>query len=465
MPLLLRTSPRVVDRKPGGRDQLPLAALEFESPSAAIIATRVPLLSRAMNLFVFLLVVSVLAASGLIKIDKIVSARGKLVAETPNIVLQPFDRSIVESIDARKGDIVRKGQVLARLNPTFSSADLTTMKDQVDLLGATVARLEAEASGTIYMPDPANPHAELQASIFKQRSSEYGFSLQNFDQNINQLEIQIEGDLERATFYRERLGLASKVEGLRQKLQDLQVGTVLNTLIATDARLNIEGMLAQAESDAAQADRKVAAQRAEREGFIQNWNSQTSQLLADTRRRLLQARQEYAKANLHNDLVVLTAPRDAVVLSVARVSVGSVVSSAEPLIHLVPMDVPLSVEADIAGIDSGYVRPGDEVTIKFDTLPYLRYGSGRGVVRSISADSFNPEAGGQEGGSLPNRPRALYYKGDIKLDELVLHETPRGFRLMPGMPLTADVKVGTRSVLDYFIGKILPVADQSMREP
>ncbi len=152
---------------------MPLAALEFESPSAAIIATPVPALSRATNLFVFLLVVSTLVASGLIHIDKIVSASGKLVAEAPNIVIQPFDKSIVESIDVRKGDIIRQGQVLARLNPTISAADLTAMKDQVDLLNAKAARLEAQTAGKVYVPDPANPHAGLaspRSSINKQAS-------------------------------------------------------------------------------------------------------------------------------------------------------------------------------------------------------------------------------------------------------------------------------------------------------
>lgn len=448
------------------RNQLPLAALEFESPSAAIIAMQVPAMSRVINLLVFLLVISIIAASGLIRIDKIVSANGKLVSEAPNIMLQAFDQTIVESIHTRKGDIVRKGQVLARLNPTFSSADLTTMKDQVDLLGAMVARLQAEADGTGYVPDPANPHASLQLSIFDQRSRENRSTLQNYDQKINQLMAQIAGEAAQGANYRERLGLATKIEELRQKLQELQVGSVLNTMLAKDVRLGVAGALAQAESDGAQVARQLAAQQAERESFVQHWNGQTSQELAEARGRLVQAQQDYAKASLHNELVVLTAPRDAIVLSVAKVSAGSVVMSAEPLIHLVPIDVPLSVEADISGIDSGYVRTGDEVTIKFDTLPYLQYGSGSGVVRSISADSFNPVAAAEDADTtLPNRPRTLYYKGDIALDEMMLHDTPPGFRLMPGMPVTADVKVGTRSVLSYFISKILPVAYDSMHEP
>jgi len=88
------------------------------------------------------------------------------------------------------------------------------------------------------------------------------------------------------------------------------------------------------------------------------------------------------------------------------------------------------------------------------------------VVRSISADSFSPETSPLEGGSiLPSRPRTLYYRGDIALDKITLHDTPPGFRLVPGMPLIADVNVGTRSVLGYFIGKIIPVVSGSMHEP
>ena len=134
-----------------------------------------------------------LVASGLIRIDKIVSANGKLVAQAPNIVLQPFDASIVESIAVKEGDIVHKGQVLARLNPTFTAADLTAIKDQVDLRSAEAARLQTEAAGRDYRPDPSNPHAALQASISSQQTSEYHFSLQNYSQRIDQLQTQISG--------------------------------------------------------------------------------------------------------------------------------------------------------------------------------------------------------------------------------------------------------------------------------
>ncbi len=463
---LLRRLAKATDGKLVREPPLPLAALEFESPSAAIIATPVPPLSRSTNHLVFLLVVSLITASGLIRIDKIVSASGKLVAKAPNIVVQAFGESIVESIDVRAGEVVRKGQILARLNPTFATADLTTIKNQVDLLSAKAARLQAVAAGTDYTPDPSNPLAALQASISKQQIAEYQFSLKNYDQKIDQLHTKVAGDKSQAAIYSERQGIAANLEDIRQKLQDRQFGSKVLTLTAKDVRLNMAAARAEAESGAAQADRELDAQRAERDAFVQRWRAQNAQELADTRSQLVQAQQAFAKANLQRNLQALTAPRDAVVLSVGKVSLGSVVASGAPLLQLVPIDAPLSAEVDISGIDSGYVRPGYQVRIKFDTLPFLQYGSARGVVRAISADSFSPETTPLEGDSvLPNRPRTLYYKGDITLGKLMLHDTPPGFRLTPGMPLTADVKVGTRSVLGYFIGKILPIAHDSIREP
>ena len=46
-----------------------------------------------------------------------------------------------------------------------------------------------------------------------------------------------------------------------------------------------------------------------------------------------------------------------------------------------------------------------------------------------------------------------------------MHDVPVGFQLIPGMPVTADIKVGKRTVLQYLFGLILPVAQEGMREP
>jgi HlyD family secretion protein len=58
-----------------------------------------------------------------------------------------------------------------------------------------------------------------------------------------------------------------------------------------------------------------------------------------------------------------------------------------------------------------------------------------------------------------------FFRARITIDRTELHGVPAGFRLAPGMPVTADIKVGKRTMLDYLLGRVLPVAAEGMREP
>ena len=59
----------------------------------------------------------------------------------------------------------------------------------------------------------------------------------------------------------------------------------------------------------------------------------------------------------------------------------------------------------------------------------------------------------------------VFYRSRITLDRVALHDVPEGFRLIPGMPVTADIKVGKRTVLQYLLGLMMPVAKEGMGEP
>jgi len=451
---------------PGQLDDTPMALLEFQSPTAAVIATPVPPISRYTALIVTAMVFALLVIAATVKVSKVVTAEGKLVSSAPTIMLQPFDTSIVQSIDVHEGQIVHKGELLARLNPTFARANLTALRAQVVALSAQKARLEAEASGGVYAPDHANPAQTLQAAIFQSRKAERTYTIENYNQKIAELRMIVTKSEEEAGFYKKRVNVAQDVENMRTQLQKMQVGSKLNSLIALNDRLSVSSSLSSAVSTAAAGESDLAAQRAERDAYEKKWAATVSENLAETTSKLVTAQQDLSKAELQSQLVVLRAPRDAIVLTVAHVSVGSVLQSGQKFISLVPIDAPLEIEADISGTESGYVHVGNPVTINFDTFDFLRYGSAKGTLQSISADSFSPETAPGEGGSaLPNRPHSLYYRANISLDELMLHNVPPGFRLVPGMPLNANIKVGRRTIMSYFITKIMPVAYDSMREP
>ena len=166
--------------------------------------------------------------------------------------------------------------------------------------------------------------------------------------------------------------------------------------------------------------------------------------------KLSDARESLNKAQLRRQLVELRADRDATVLTVAKVSVGSVLQSGQQFITLVPADAPLEVEANIAGRDDGFVHVGDPVAIKFDTFPFIQYGMAYGTVRTSAPTASRRRT---SSGTRPARCRCPsnstepFYRARITIDRVDLHGTPAGFALMPGMPVTADIKVGKRTVL------------------
>jgi HlyD family secretion protein len=443
------------------------AVLEFQSPTQAVIEARVPAGGRATIWVIGAAIVSSVAIMGVYPVDRVVAVPGKVVSRTPNLVVQPLDTAIVRAIDVREGQVVHAGDSLARLDPTFARADAAALDAQVASLQAEVDRLDAEANDRVYSPD-GSPASQLQALIFTQRHAERTARLENYRQKIDSAKSKITQTTSDIVSYAEEYRAAQSKEGIRRQLEKLQLGSKLNTLDADAQRADVNRSLQAAIAANAAAKSDLEALIAERDGYVQQDRSETSQLLTEQGRKLAEAKDQQAKASLRSKLVDLRADRDAIVLNVAKVSVGSVVQSGDELITLVPADAPLEVEASVPARDAGFVSTGNHAVIKFDTFPYTTYGYATGTLTNVSADSFSSSR------DKPGRPAASqpdenaggnFFRAGLSLDEMKLHNLPTGFHMTPGMPVTADIKVGKRTVLAYLMSRIVPTLTEGLREP
>jgi HlyD family type I secretion membrane fusion protein len=245
---------------------------------------------------------------------------------------------------------------------------------------------------------------------------------------------------------------------MRIQLEDNRTGSRLSRLVATDARVEVARNLAAAEAAAAAARHELEALRAERDTFLRQWSARLAEELAERRVELDRTREELVKAERRRELVELRAPRAAVVLEVARLAPGAVLRSGERLATLVPAEAPLEVEVEIAAADQAYVEPGQPVRLKLDAFRHLRHGTVRGEVRTVSADAFTRHR--------DERPTpTAVYRARVAITAVELRDLPEGFRLVPGTPLTAEILVGSRSLLGYFLEGALGALGEGLREP
>jgi HlyD family secretion protein len=449
-------------------DATALSLLEYTSPTAAVIARPAPIGERLTVWTIAASVTAAIAIACVAPADRVVTVHGKVASRTPPIVVQPLDTAVLRALPVHEGELVHAGTLLARLDPSFAAADAASDEAQVASLQAEVDRLEAESQGRGYVSD-GSPASTLQALVFAQRRAGLTAQMESYRQRIEGTRAKLAQTQSDMTAYAQQYRAAAAKEEIRRELERLQVGSKLNLIDAGAARAEAERNLAGATASNHAAQSELDGAGAERDAALQQFRTDTSQQLTQQTRRLAEARAAFEKSQRRRALVELRADRDAVVLTVARIAPGAVAQSGEELVTLVPTDAPLEVEANVPGRDAGYVETGADVEIKFDTFPYAAHGDAAGHVTSVSADSFdaNANGGGSRAAARPGGAEAggAVYRTHISLDQLRLHDLPSGFRLTPGMPVTADIAAGRRTLMEYLLARVVPVLKEGMREP
>lgn len=436
---------------------------QFQSETDAIREASEPMVARATLFVLTGFLVAIIGIMCLTRIDRVVSSvNGKIVPVDPINVLQALDPSIIKTIDIREGDQVKPGQLLATLDSTFTAADVQQYKLQIASLETQMMRDQAELNGsTLAYPNNGDPeyksYADLQTALFNQRAAQYQAQDASYGAKIEQTKATIQKLQKDDERYNQREQIAQKIEDMRSSLAQSGSGSKLNLYISQDSRLELLRQVDETHNSLLEAEHTLQSLVADRNAFIQQWRAQLSQDLVQTRNSLDTARSSYDKAVKHQDLVRLTAAEPSVVLTLAKLSVGSVLKPGDPFITLMPLKSRLEAEIKIASRDVGFIRPGDRCTIKVDAFNAAEHGTAEGVVRWISDGAFTTDDDG--------KPVDAYYEARCSVDRTNFVDVPANFRLIPGMTLVGDVNVGTRSVAMYLLGGMMRGIREAMREP
>jgi membrane fusion protein, hemolysin D len=464
--------PATPRRNPGGRYRRFLSSTRAVKPKAPVVAEfqpdaveieeRTPPRFARLTLYcVVALIIAAVTWASFSRVDTIVVAQGKLTTTTSSLVVQPLETSVIRSIHAKVGDVVSRGQVLAVLDPTFSQADVDKLRVSVSALNAAVNRITAELNDHDYFPaNSANTDENLQRQLFLQRKAFYDASIRNYNAQIASAKAVLKSSENEEALLSQRLETVQSIESMRTLLMNKDLGSKLNVLLSRDARLDVENNLARIRGNRVDYTHRLEKARADKEVFIEDFRRTAEQELVDTLAKRNSAAEDLKKAELRRQLIELKAPADGVVLEVADRTVGSVVREAETLFVLVPRDVPLQAEVKVEGKDVGRVAVGQPVRLKFEAFPFQKYGTGKGVVRVVSQDSFATNPKGEA-----ERQSGPYYRVLVDVTDMHLKAPANLVRMIPGMAVTAEMRTGDRRVISYFLYPLLRGLDESIREP
>ena len=372
-----------------------------------------------------LLILTIAAAFGgllgwaaLTEIEQVVQANGEVEpAGRVKIVNHP-DGGRVAEVHVVEGQRVEPGEPLVTFDPELIQTQLAELTGRLEVKGAEVARLSAEAEGGELSADQelaaARPGLiEEQRALLETRRQAYASRIEGVTQEVAQRRNElasIAAELARLRQSHALLGVQlDAVRGLAEKglYPRLRLATLEGQLndLAGDIRKT------QAQQEAAKA--ALAEAQSRLDGVAREWRSS---VLADLgaaraeRDRLAEAQKRQA-ATLRN--LVVRAPVAGIVQDLGVTTSGQSIGSNQPLMKLVPTGGGLVIEARIANRDIGHIRLGQPAKVKVQAYDFLRYGTLAGTVERIAADAtVDPKTGALTYGLTVRTDGAEIGRGD-----------------------------------------------------
>jgi adhesin transport system membrane fusion protein len=411
---------------------------------------RARLLLRVMALIIFLLVVWAAFA----KLDEVARGEGKVIPSSQLQVIQSFDGGVVQEVLVREGQVVEKGDLLLRIDPTRFISTFRENRAEYLALQARASRLQALTSST-----PLGFADDLIADapdIVNHERNQYESNRRELDEQLSIARSQLDQRSEELNEVRAKLTQVTRALDLAS--QELKV---TKPLLASGAISEVEILRLEGEVSNARGEREQAASQESRlmlavqesEGKLREtellasnkWRNELSEVLSKL------ASLSETSTGLADKIkyAEIRSPVRGTVQRVFTNTVGGVVQPGHEVVEMVPLDDQLLVEAKVSPKDIAFLHPGQEAIVKFTAYDFVVYGGLKGKVEHISPDTITDE-----------KERTFY---------IVRVRTERaGFDpslpIMPGMMTQVDILTGKKTVLAYLLKPVLRAQQNAMTE-
>lgn len=416
----------------------------------------------AFSMILFLVLAVSWAIFG--KVDVVAVAEGKIIPSSRIQQIQPLEKGVVKALHVREGQHVKAGEMLVELDRTSTGAERSRVDNELQKLEESLARDRAllilldgneatqpkTALNNLMLNDLQNQLVEQQWQQYQAQRA----SLQSQHEN-RKAEKRVNQEVIRKL--QATLPINTKRANDMKRLAEQKLVARDQYLSQEETRIAQQQDLAAAVARDAQLSAAILETEQDMAVLVAQTRAKTLAAIADEEREVESLRKQLTKASDIDDKQVLYAPVDGQVKDLAVNTVGGVVLEAQQIMVIVPEAAPLEVEAWLQNKDIGFVRQNDAAVIKINTFPFTKYGTLDATVTRISEDAIQDEKTAREKGGLLYGMSLLMARNTIWVDG-------KEEKLMPGMQVSAEIIIGERRVIEYFLAPLQQHIQESIRE-
>lgn len=345
------------------------------------------------------------------------------------------DAGTISELMVKEGDVVSKGAPLARLTVDRSGVNgersTAVVTDQL-------ARQRESLTTQI---EQATQLGQQEVQQARQHATDLRGQLAQMDE---QLRMQVER-------YESQRVVAAKWKGLE------------NDQFISDIRVRQEEDKAREEGikvlDLRRMRSSLSSQLSEATAAIPAAETRNRARLEQLRQRMSEVEQASAQQSIDHDKdvrreMLITAPIDGTITNIGPAR-GQTVAADAPLATLLPKDSALHAELLVPTRAIGFVRPGQDVNLRYEAFPYERFGQYHGKVESVGKTILMQ---GDALGQLTIREPA--YRIVVAIDRQSVASGAEDLPLRAGMSVSADLLMEKRSLVEWLFQPVLQLRER-----
>ncbi len=423
--------------------------------------------ARAVTWTLILFFVAAVAWATLGRVDVVAIASGRIIPSGRVKVIQPLERGVVQKIAVTDGQMVAKGDLLIALDPTETTADEARIGHELELkrgehdrlrsliariVGGSPASVDLNTTNPTTAPSERYNDASLQHQLLTQELAEYNSRIALFEREIERQQAELRSQQIEIQRLEAILPIVEQRTRALEKLQRSKALSEHEYLEFKQRRIEKTQDLEVARSRLDEIEADLALSRERPRSYQAEFLRTRLGELQEAERGIAALQQELRKSGERARRQLLTAPIAGIIQKLAIHTIGGVVTPAQELMHLVPRDGTLEVEAWLPNKDIGFVEQGQRAEVKVETFPFTKYGVINAEITHLSNDAVEDERLG------------LVYALRAKLDRGTMQVGERTVPLTPGMAVTLEVKTGTRRIIEFVLSPVLRGLAESGRE-